>query len=142
MRSLEERLQNVTRAQVDIPEANDFITRLHSEMDRRAARKQSFLNTAVSFGAVLLVFLGVMRDPGVGNENYYAVFTEYEALLNEGDYAETEDLFADETFLLEALDYLVAGADFMGNGWDLLQDLDELGLIDLQTQHNREKPSW
>ncbi|MDP6837205.1 MAG: hypothetical protein QF551_02975 [Candidatus Marinimicrobia bacterium] len=141
MTLLEERLQDLAGARVDVPEAGDFITRLHSELDRRKARKQSFLNAAASFGAVLLVFIGVMRDPGVGNEDYYPIFTEYQALLSEDETADAADIFTDETFVFEALDYLVEGENFIGNGWDLLQDLDELGLVDLLTIQNKEKPS-
>lgn len=129
----------MARMQVHVPEADDFVARLHSEMGRRTARKQSLLNSAVSLGAVTLILFGVIRNGEIGNEDYYPVFTEYEALLSEEETAEATDIFSDETFVLEALDYLVAGSDFIGNGWELLQELEEFGLVDSQIPQNREK---
>ena len=132
MDSFEERLILFGSEPVNRPDSEKFLLRLHEELRRRDKVRQRILTTAVAAVVAVATTLGLFQNLWKEADTEYWMGDEFQffsGLGEEETYLDTS--YVDDSFVLEVMDYLLQEADFAATGWDLLEDMDALGIINI-----------
>ena len=114
------------------PRVDDFVIRLRSEIGRRRAARQKHIASATALFLVLVVSVVSFQNLRLHvTPDYLAGYEFLDVFeLNEEDLS-YEEWYVDEAFVLEAMDYLIEKTDLASTNWELVNNLDELGLVDV-----------
>ena len=132
--NIEEKLKFIAVRQVDVPDSDKFINRLHGEIVRRDKIRTEIYSGILTVALIFVITLGVMNKISVDYNELY--MTQFDLdLFSDNDFTYyPKEWLEGERFTIEVAEYLINEADFTGQGWELVDDLDNLGFLNIITE--------
>lgn len=142
MEDIEKKLLSMGKGPVAVPDSDEFVKILHRRIGHIEAARQRLFTATSAIVVVAVLAAGLFQN--LRNRTFVAdeVRTEFYFLAN-GEEAELyeDSLTVDEAFVLEAADYLIQRMKFATEDWEILEDLEELGILDLSEPNERGESS-
>lgn len=140
MESLEKRLIFLGTQSANVPNSDEFILRLHGEIKHRQEVKQRILLTSAAVVLVVMTTIGLFENLWMRADFEYGVESEFLFLSDlDGDEIYDNASYVDESFMWEAVDYLIYEMDLLGIEWEIIQDFEDLGIMNSVETNEWEK---
>jgi len=140
MESLEKRLIFLGTQSVNAPNSDEFILRLHGEIKHRQEVKQRILLTSTVVVLVVMTTIGLFENLWMRADFEYGLESEFLFLSDlDGDEIYDNASYVDESFMWEAADYLIYEMDLLETEWEIIQDLEDLGIMNSVETNEWEK---
>ena len=132
MDKFEQKLISLGTRSVSVPDTDGFLGRLHEELRVREEAKKRILVTVTVIALAAITTLGLFEtlNDRTSAEYWLAGESEFLPTIVEDEFY-YDSTYVDESLIYEVMDYLVQEADFVGGDWDLLDDLDEHGIVSI-----------
>jgi len=140
MESLEKRLIFLGTQSVNAPNSDEFILRLHGEIKHRQEVKQRILLTSTVVVLVVMTTIGLFENLWMRADFEYGLESEFLFLSDlDGDEIYDNASYVDESFMWEAVDYLIYEMDLLETEWEIIQDFEDLGIMNSVETNEWEK---
>jgi hypothetical protein len=142
MTSFEDKLISFSGRHIAVPDADNFVERLHGTIHKREQKRQSLISGVMAAVILLAVSFGVYQNADRLEEIPFFISGE-SFLIAEIDDDELEqfDLKFDEDLVYLSAEYLLDEADVFGSDWELLKELDDADIINLEYELTTEEQS-
>jgi len=117
---------------VTVPDSDRFVLRLQNEIRRRREIRHGIRTTGLAIALITFITIGLFETLWLGTDLDYGDEIDFQffSTLNEVELYSSM-VYEDESFIWEAADYLIHEMDFIEPEWEMLQDLENLGVINL-----------
>lgn len=129
--NIEEKLQSLAGRQVAIPDSDGFLNRLHGEIIRKDKIRTEFYSGIFTVALIIVIISGMINNMSPDYDELY--MTQFDLdLFSDNDFTYyPKEWLDEEQFAIEVAEYLINEAEFTGQGWELLDDLEDIGLLNI-----------
>ena len=140
MDDVERKLIHFGSLSISTPDSDRFILRLHREIKRLKDRQRGIQTAGLTMFLITLITAGLFEGLWLGMNMEYSDRSGFQFLseLVEDEY-DNGTLYDDEVFILDAADYLILEMDYIGTMWEIVPDLENLGITILNETNRLEK---
>jgi len=142
MNSFEDKLNSLAVREVAVPDADDFLERLHGTIRKREEKRQSLISGVMAVIIFLVVGFGVYQNADRLRE--IPIYLNGELFLIaefDDDELEQYNIVFDEELVYASAEYLLDNADVLGIDWELLKELNDADIINLENELSLEEQS-